>query len=162
MASSPPTVVRVLGALAIPVAALSVCAASFRMIEPEVGLPAGAADKLMDDALITGVVMVCLALLVLAGIALAAAGVGLLLGKRWGRRIGLIWAWSTLGVEVVALIASAVAVGARAGVSEITRTDAVATAFSVPGTGGCAVLFALVVLLGLMHESVREWARGVA
>lgn len=158
--SAAPTAVRVFGALALIIAALSLCAASYRMIEPEVGLPTGAADKLMADGLVAAVVMICLGLLVAASALLAAAAIGMLLGKRWGRRLGLIWAWSELGVQAVALIASALAVGARAGAAEITRADAVAAAFSVPGTGGCASFFALILLLGLLHSAVREWARG--
>ena len=149
---------RVLGGIALPVAALSLCATSYRLISPEVGLPSGAADKLMNDGVVAGVVMTSLSLIVAISVLLAVAGIGLLLGRRWGRRVALWWAWITVGVEAAAVIANALAIGARAGAVEVGRIDALAMVVSVPGSGICAGAFALVVLFSLNLDTVRVWA----
>lgn len=156
--NKPPTAIPVLGVFAVVVAAVSLCAAAWRMIQPESGLPVAAADRLLEDQVVYVFIVVGLAVLSVVSIVLVVAAVGLILGKYWGRTLALFWCWGTLGIEAANVIIHAILIGGRAGNAEIGAPYAVLSALSVPTTGCCVSLFALIALVVLYHDRIRAWA----
>lgn len=151
--------VPMLGVAAILVAMLTLCAGGLRLVRPEGALGVDALGPVFEVALARRAILVSMVIWVMASLLLAIAGAGLLLGKGWGRTLGLVYAWATVASMSLMIASSAVFVAPSLDDSDLSGLDVLRAALAGPSLGCCPLVFALVLLTVLHHDRVTAWAK---
>ena len=148
-----------MGAIALLVAMLTLCAGGLRLVRPEGAVGIDALGPVFEVDTARRAILVSMILWVVLSVILAAAGGGLLLARAWGRTLGLVWAWASVGLMSLMIAGNAVFVAPSLDDSDLSGLDVMWAILAGPSLGCCPILFSLVLLAVLHHDRVTEWAR---
>ncbi len=148
-----------LGAASLSVAFLSLCAGGLRVVRPEAILGEAALEAVLERPIARAVFYGSLAVWMAIAIAVGASGTGLLLSQPWGRRVGLVAAWSSVVAFVAVVGANLAAVLPSLDASSLSLPEVAGLLAAGPSSGCCPVLFSLAMIAALHHEKVTAWAR---
>ncbi len=155
-----PTAVPILGAVSMLFAMLTICGGGVRFVRPETVLGADAISPVFDIAAARTAFYLGVVSWMAVGVLLAVAGAGLLLGRRWGRTLGLVWAWIDVAVAVLLMFHSVAVVAPALDESHLSYVEIFWTALTGPLAGCCPTVWAIVLLAALYGDSITAWARG--
>lgn len=156
--SKAPLAVPVLGIAAILVAALTLCAGGLRLVRPEGALGVDALGPVFEVALARRAILVSMVLWVVMSVLLAVSGAGLLLTKRWGRTLGLIYGWATVASMSLMIAGSAVFVAPSLDDTDLSPIEVIRAVIAGPSLGCCPLVFALAMLFILHLDRVTAWS----
>lgn len=156
--SKAPVAVPVMGAAAIVVAMLTLCAGGLRLVNPE-GAIGAALGPIFEVSVAKNAILVAMVTWILMSILLAVAGAGLLLTRPWGRTLGLVYAWASVLAMAVMIAGNAIFLAPSLDNSDVAGSDVFWAVIAGPSVGCCPLAFALVMLVALHHEAVGAWAR---
>lgn len=146
-----------MGAVAVVVSMLTLCAGGLRVVSPE-GAVGGALGPIFEVQLARNAILVSMVTWIAMSIVLAVAGAGLLLAKPWGRTLGLVYAWSSVGAMALMIAGNAVFLAPSLDGSDVGGVDVFWAVIAGPSLGCCPLAFALAMLVTLHHEAVGIWA----
>lgn len=149
--------VPVMGAAAIIVSMLTLCAGGLRLVNPE-GAVGGALGPIFEVQLARNAILISMVTWVATSILLAVAGAGMLLTRPWGRTLGLVYAWTSVAAMALMIIGNAVFLAPSLDGSDVAGVDVFWAVIAGPSLGCCPLLFALAMIVTLHHEAVGAWA----
>jgi len=151
--------VPIMGALSVLVAMLTLCAGGLRLVNPEGAVGGSALGPIFEVAVARNAILVSMVTWVAMSIVLAIAGAGLLLTRPWGRTLGLIYAWASVGAMALMIAGNAVLLAPSLDGSDVNGIDVFWAVIAGPSLGCCPLVFALTLIVSLHHDAVSDWAR---
>ena len=156
--SKAPVAVPVMGGLSVIVAMLTLCAGGLRLVKPEGAVGPEALGPIFEVALARNAIVVSMITWVTLSFLLAVAGGGLLLARPWGRLLGLVYAWTSVGVMALMIAGNAAFVAPSLDQTDVTGIDVFRAVLAGPSLGCCPIAFSLSLIVALHHDAVGKWA----
>jgi hypothetical protein len=154
-----PIAVPILGGLSVAVGLFTLCGGGLAMIHPESGVAPAAFAPVFESGAVRATFFTSVSLWIAFAALLIAAGVGLLLGRRRARLLGLIYAWGSVGCAVLVAALYVTTVVPVLSAQSLGVGDFLELSLVGPTTGCCPVTWALVMLAVLYHDRIASWSR---
>lgn len=153
-----PIGVTVLGAIAVVAAMLTLCGGGVRFVSPEGAIGAEVLAPVFEVTSARRLYYASVFVWMLLAALLAASGGGMLAGAKWSRRLGLVYAWTTL-VAVVAITVLHLRVVPSLDEAGLNAMETMGVVFAAAMTGCCPTVLSLAMLAVLYDDRVAAWAK---